>query len=254
MAGFSFPIILAFAVEVVDQILALASVLARVYTAIIDIKLTKNTFPSLTADTLVEVDTVNASPTVFTRITLTIINIFVTVRASETLAALAGEPPSGLTPALAVGPAHVGGDVADAVGRAVGGHGHGAAVDDFTGSGPTVVFQMGTILPFVVFWAAAEVVAGQIEALRPIPARVRLAVINIQLTQAPRETSRAETLESTDFILTVTAIETGGAFTFIDVLLTVGAGKARHTGAAVSIDQILANSAILALLVTVIDV
>lgn len=117
-----------------------------------------------------------------------------------------------------------------------------------------MVFQMGTILPFVVFWAAAEVVAGQIEALRPIPARVRLAVINIQLTQAPRETSRAETLESTDFILTVTAIETGGTFTFIDVLLTVGAGKARHTGAAVSIDQILANSAILALLVTVIDV
>lgn len=59
------------------------------------------------------------------------------------------------------------------------------------------------------------------------------------LTEVSRETSGTQTLESVDFILTVTPIQTGGAGTFIDVSLTVIACIARWTDTAITINQIL---------------
>lgn len=59
------------------------------------------------------------------------------------------------------------------------------------------------------------------------------------LTEVSRETSGTQTLESVDFILTVTPIQTGVAGTFIDVSLTVVACIARWTDTAITINQIL---------------
>lgn len=59
------------------------------------------------------------------------------------------------------------------------------------------------------------------------------------LTEVSRETSGTQTLESVDFILTVTPIQTGVAGTFIDVSLTVIACIARWTDTAITINQIL---------------
>lgn len=59
------------------------------------------------------------------------------------------------------------------------------------------------------------------------------------LTEVSRETSGTQTLESVDFILTVTPIQTGVAGTFIDVSLTVIACIARWTDTSITINQIL---------------
>lgn len=59
------------------------------------------------------------------------------------------------------------------------------------------------------------------------------------LTEVSRETSGTETLESVDFVLTVTPVETGVAGTLIDVCLTVIACIARWTDTAITVNQIL---------------
>lgn len=59
------------------------------------------------------------------------------------------------------------------------------------------------------------------------------------LTEVSRETRGTQTLESVDFILTVTPIQTGVAGAFIDVSLTVIACIARWTDTAITINQIL---------------
>ena len=59
------------------------------------------------------------------------------------------------------------------------------------------------------------------------------------LTEVSRETSGTQTLESVDFVLTVTPVETGVAGTLIDVCLTVIACIARWTDTAITINQIL---------------
>lgn len=59
------------------------------------------------------------------------------------------------------------------------------------------------------------------------------------LTEVSRETSGTQTLESVNFILTVTPIQTGVASTFIDVSFTVIARIARWTDTAITINQIL---------------
>lgn len=59
------------------------------------------------------------------------------------------------------------------------------------------------------------------------------------LTEVSRETSGTQTLESVDFILTVTPIQTGVAGAFIDLPLTVIACIARWTDTAITINQIL---------------
>lgn len=63
--------------------------------------------------------------------------------------------------------------------------------------------------------------------------------VHAHLAEAPRETSGTETLESVDFILTVTPIQTGVAGAFVNVPLTVGACIARWTDTAVTVNQIL---------------
>lgn len=59
------------------------------------------------------------------------------------------------------------------------------------------------------------------------------------LTEVSRETSGTQTLESVDFILTMTPIQTGVACALIDVSLTVVACIARWTDTAITINQIL---------------
>lgn len=87
-----------------------------------------------------------------------------------------------------------------------------------------------------------------------ILARVGLAVINVQLTEVSRETSGTQTLESVDFILTVTPIQAGVASTFIDVSFTVIARIARWTDTAIAINQVPTGGVILTLAKAVIDI
>lgn len=53
----------------------------------------------------------------------------------------------------------------------------------FTRGDATVVFEMRAVFAFVVLWASAEVVRGQVEAGRTVLTRVGGAVIDIQLGQ-----------------------------------------------------------------------
>ena len=59
------------------------------------------------------------------------------------------------------------------------------------------------------------------------------------LTEVSRETSGTQTLESVDFILTVTPVQTGVAGALIDVCLTVISCIARWTDTSITINQIL---------------
>lgn len=172
----------------------------------------------------------------------------------EAFVALAGEFASGLTPAFPVRPTDVGGDVAHPFRRVIGRHGHGAAIDHFAGRCPTVVLQVGAVLALVVLGALAEVVAGAVVALRSVLARVGLTVIDVQLAEVSREASGTQTLESIDFILTVTPVQTRVARTFIDVFLTVISCIARWTDTAITINQIPTGSIILTLAKAVINI
>lgn len=66
MAGFSLPVVYAFAVEVVMQVDTLASVLTGVSTALIHINITEAALPAIWAETLEGVDPINASASIFT--------------------------------------------------------------------------------------------------------------------------------------------------------------------------------------------
>lgn len=183
MASFSFPAIFTFTKEIVDQISTCPSIVARVFTAVIDICFTEGAFPSITANALVGVDAINAGATILTWIALTIIDVFMTVGAGEAFVAFAGELASRLALALAVWATDIGRDVTDPFRRAVGGYCNCTAVNDFTRSRAAVVFQVGAVLSLIIFrTVAAEIVTLIIEALGPILARVRFAIIHVQLT------------------------------------------------------------------------
>lgn len=113
---------------------------------------------------------------------------------------------------------------------------------------------MGAILAFVVLRTLAEIVTGTVEALGTILAGIGLTIIYVQLTEVSRETSGTQTLESVDFILTVTPIQTGVAGTFIDVPFTVIACIARWTDTAITINQIPTGGFILTLAKAVINI
>lgn len=153
-----------------------------------------------------------------------------------------------------MGTADVRGNIPHPFRRVVGGHGHRAAVNHFTGGRAAVVFQVGAVLAFVVLGALAEVVAGTVVALGTVLAGIGLAIIYVQLTEVSRETSGTQTLESVDFILTVTPIQTGVAGAFIDVSLTVIACIARWTDTAITINQIPTGGVILTLAKAVINI
>lgn len=87
-----------------------------------------------------------------------------------------------------------------------------------------------------------------------ILARVGLTIINVQLTEVSREPSGTQTLESVDFILTMTPIQAGVASTLIDVSLTVIACIARWTDTVITINQIPTGGVILTLAKAVIDI
>lgn len=117
-----------------------------------------------------------------------------------------------------------------------------------------MVFKVGAVLAFVVLGTLAEIVTGTVVALGTVLAGIGLTIIYVQLTEVSRETSGTQTLESVDFILTVTPIQTGGAGTFIDVSLTVIACIARWTDTAITINQIPTGCVILTLAKTVINI
>lgn len=159
-----------------------------------------------------------------------------------------------MTLALPVGTTDVGGNVPHPFRRVIGSHGDCTAVNHFTGGGATVVLKVGAVLAFIVVWTLAEIVAGTVVALGTILAGVGLTIIYVQLTEVSRETSGTQTLESVDFILTVTPIQTGVAGAFIDVSLTVIACIARWTDTAITINQIPTGGVILTLAKAVINI
>lgn len=254
MAGLSFPSVFTVTVKVVDQVATRAPIVAGVLAAVVNVGFTVGPLPAITADALVRVDAIDAGATVFTGVALTVINILVAVCSSEAFVTVTCEFASRLTLALPVGTTDVGGNVPHPFRRVVGGHGHCAAVNHFTGGRAAVVFKVGAVLAFVVLGTLAEIVAGTVVALGPVLAGIGLAIVYVQLTEVSRETSGTQTLESVDFILTVTPIQTGVAGTFIDVSLTVIACIARWTDTSITINQIPTGGIILTLSKAVINV
>lgn len=254
VAGLSFPPVFTVTVEVVDQVATGAPVVAGVLAAVVNVGFTVGPLPAVTADALVGVDTVDAGASVFAGVALTVVNIFMAVRPGETFVTVTREFSSRLTLALPMGTTDVGGNIPHPFRRVVGGHGHRAAVNHFTGGRAAVVFKVGAVLAFVVLGTLAEIVAGTVVALGTVLAGVGLTIIYVQLTEVSRETSGTQTLESIDFILTVTPIQTGVAGTFIDVSLTVVACIARWTDTAITINQIPTGGVILTLAKAVINI
>lgn len=228
--------------------------MAGVLAAVVDVGFTVGPLPAVTTDALVGVDTIDAGAAIFTGIALTVINIFMAVRSSEAFVTVTREFASRLTLALPMGATDVGGDIPHPFRRVVGSHGHCAAVNHFTGGCAAVVFKVGAVLAFIVFSTLAEIVAGTVVALGAVLAGIGLTIIYVQLTEVSRETSGTQTLESVDFILTVTPIQTGVAGTFIDVSLTVIACIARWTDTAITINQIPTGGVILTLAKAVINI
>lgn len=142
MASLSFPSIFAVTVKVIDQVSTCTPIVTGVLAAIIYVGFTEGPLPAVTADTLVGVNAINASATIFTRVALTVVNIFMAVGAGEAFVTVAGEFASRLALALPMGTTDVRGDIPHPFRRIVGGHGHSAAVNHFTGGRATVVFQV----------------------------------------------------------------------------------------------------------------
>lgn len=228
--------------------------MAGVLAAVINVGLTVGPLPAITTDTLVGVDAIDASATIFTGVALTVINIFMAVGSSEAFVTVTGEFASRLTLALPMGTADIRGYIPHPFRRVIGSHGHCAAVNHFTGGGAAVVFKVRAVLAFIVLRTLAKIVAGTVVALGTVLARIGLAIIYVQLTEVSRETSGTQTLESVDFILTVTPIQTGVAGAFIDVSLTVIACIARWTDTAITINQIPTGGVILTLATAVINI
>lgn len=117
-----------------------------------------------------------------------------------------------------------------------------------------MVFKVGAVLAFIVLRTLAEIVAGSVVALGTVLAGIGLTIIDVQLTEVSRETSGTQTLESVDFVLTVTPVETGVAGTLIDVCLTVITCIARWTDTAITVNQIPTGGIILTLADAVINI
>lgn len=159
------------------------SIVARIFTAVINICFTEGAFPAITTDALVGVDAINTRATVSTWVALTVIYVFMAVSAGEAFVTFASELAPCLAFAFAVWPADIRGDVTDPFWCAVGSHCNSAAVNDFTRSRTAVIFQVRTVLSFVIFRTiAAEVIILIVEALGPILTRIGFTVIDVQLT------------------------------------------------------------------------
>lgn len=254
MARLAFPPVFTVTVKVIDQVATGASVVAGVLAAVVNVGLAVGPLPAATADARVGVHAVDAGAAVSTGVALTVVDIFMAVCSGEAFVTVTGELASRLTLALPVRAADIGGNVAHPFRRVIGGHGHCAAVNHFAGGGAAVVFKVGAVLAFIVLRTLAEIVAGTVVALGAVLAGIGLTIIDIQLTEVSRETSGTQTLESVDFVLTVTPVETGVAGTLIDVCLTVITCIARWTDTAITINQIPTGGIILTLADAVINI
>lgn len=254
MARLAFPPVFTVAVKVTDQVATGASVVAGVLAAVVNVGLAVGALPAAAADARVGVDAVDAGAAVSTGVALTVVNVFMAVRSGEAFVTVTGELASRLTLALPVGAADIGGNVAHPFWRVIGGHSHGAAVNHFAGGGAAVVFKVGAVLAFIVLRTLAEIVTGTVVALGAVLAGIGLTIVDVQLTEVSRETSGTQTLESVDFVLTVTPVETGVAGTLIDVCLTVITCIARWTDTAITVNQIPTGGIILTLANAVINI
>lgn len=142
MASLSFPSVFAVTIKVIDQVSTCTPVVTRVLATIIYVGFTVGPLPAVTTDTLVGVNAIDASATIFTGVALTVVNIFMAVGAGEAFVTVTGEFASRLALALPMGTTDVRGDVPHTFRCVVGGHGHSAAVNHFTGGRTTVVFQV----------------------------------------------------------------------------------------------------------------
>lgn len=254
MARLAFPPVFTVAVKVTDQVATGASVVAGVLAAVVNVGLAVGALPAAAADARVGVDAIDAGAAVSTGVALTVVNVFMAVRSGEAFVTVTGELASRLALAPPVGAADIGGNVSHPFRRVIGGHSHGAAVNHFAGGGAAVVFKVGAVLAFIVLRTLAEIVTGTVVALGAVLAGIGLTIVDVQLTEVSRETSGTQTLESVDFVLTVTPVETGVAGTLIDVCLTVITCIARWTDTAITVNQIPTGGIILTLANAVINI
>lgn len=113
---------------------------------------------------------------------------------------------------------------------------------------------LGTILPLPLFRAVTIVIGLCVEAGRGVPARIRAAVVSVDLALITGETDRADALVSVHQISALAAVLTGFRGALVDVDVAVLAREPCGAAAVIIVDQIDAESPVLALTDAVVDV
>lgn len=183
MTGLSLPAVFTLAVKVIDQIPTHSSVPTGVHAAVVNVGLTVGSLPSISTDALVSVDFINASTTIAAGTTFTVIDVLMAVRSCESLLTLAAEMPTGVASAAPVRTTHTRGEEARAAWSAVRRHGNRATVNHLTWCDEAVVFELGAVFAFVIFWTFTVVIRGQTKTLRSVLTRAALTVVHVQLTR-----------------------------------------------------------------------
>lgn len=108
MARLAFPAIGALAVEVIDLVLTVPSVLTWVSTALVHIEVTEGALPAIRTETLKGIDAINAGATIPTGATYAVVHILMAVCSSEAWLTGASEVSGWLTDTAAVRATYVG--------------------------------------------------------------------------------------------------------------------------------------------------
>lgn len=192
--------------------------------------------PSLSTDTLERVNQIDTRATVQTRITPAIVDVLVTMHpcipgvtnASATAASASAAAWCPLTPApgLLVHHAEL---------RIMGG-------------------WLGTILPLPLLRTVAVVICLRVETRRRISARVRAAMILVDLALVSGETDRTYALVSVHQISALATVLAGFRGALVDVHVAILARIACGAAAVIIVDQIDAQRPVLALADAIVDV
>lgn len=192
--------------------------------------------PSLSTDTLERVNQIDTRATVQTRITPAIVDVLVTVHPCipgvTNASATAASTPAAAWCALAAAPGLL---VHHAELRIMGG-------------------WLGTILPLPLFRTVAVVICLRIETRRGISARVRAAMILVDLALISGETDRTNALVRVHQVSAFAAVLTRLRGALVDVHVAILARIAGGAAAVIIVDQIDAQCPVLALADTIVDV
>lgn len=176
MAGLALPVVGTLAVEVVQQVDAASAVLARVVSALVDIEVAEFSLPAVRTEALKGVHSIDAGPSISTWAVDAVVNILVTVDATETRIADAGEVSHWLADASSSRTTDVRRNVPHSS-RVVGRYSNSAAVDHLTRGGLAVLLEPFTSLSLVAFRTSAVEVLVHAVALGLILTRVWITSI-----------------------------------------------------------------------------